>query len=465
MSFLNCLKGKDMKFSKRFGGFTMLELLAVLAIVLILSAIIFPAIESAREKSLSTACSQNVKQLILGVSLYEQDKGNFPPGRQFFNATGVGFVATDMVKWSNAISPYMHASPNAVTGMGGQASILAATAVANNLGSRPPGDADNLYVDAYRCPAVSNWDLAGLNMSYGYNYQYLGNADPVNLINAAGAATGFVNFPVSKGAIQRPDLTICVADSDGTGQGAYQTAANTTNTPPAGTALGAFAYLLDPTFLPVRELGGGVAAITGPGFAGANMGPAAGGLTWGGAGSVITLTAAPIAQSARSAVSNRHKGSANVGFLDGHVETLIREECYMAGSTSTAALPVVNGLYLSNARWNGFGIDNDLNGDGVVTLAQGERIVDTNEAFLLVAAGPGTATLGVAPNNFVSAVYRPAGAGGAPTGFGVFTGLLGNYGQYGTGFNPNAAFLATGTGPTLPRVAPFDVNADQAAVR
>jgi len=54
-------------------GFTLIELLVVIAIIAILAAILFPVFAKAREKARQTGCLSNVKQIMLGMKMYQQD--------------------------------------------------------------------------------------------------------------------------------------------------------------------------------------------------------------------------------------------------------------------------------------------------------------------------------------------------------------------------------------------------------
>lgn len=51
-------------------GFTLVELLVVLAIIAILAAILFPVFATAREKARQSDCLSNIRQLGIGFSLY-----------------------------------------------------------------------------------------------------------------------------------------------------------------------------------------------------------------------------------------------------------------------------------------------------------------------------------------------------------------------------------------------------------
>ena len=85
-------------------GFTLVELLVVIAVIGVLTAMLLPALNLSRESTRSTNCQSNLRQLGLGLAIHaEQRKGYFCTGAFDWQRDGAvtefGWVA-DLVKLS-----------------------------------------------------------------------------------------------------------------------------------------------------------------------------------------------------------------------------------------------------------------------------------------------------------------------------------------------------------------------------
>ena len=66
--------------SHRGSGFTLVEILVVMAVIGVLVAIMLPAIQKARESARKTQCANNLKQIGLAMHAYLNNHKAFPPG-------------------------------------------------------------------------------------------------------------------------------------------------------------------------------------------------------------------------------------------------------------------------------------------------------------------------------------------------------------------------------------------------
>ncbi len=61
-------------------GFTLVELLAVIAIIGVLIGLLLPAVQRARESGRQSTCANNMRNMVVALGTYESSRKTFPPG-------------------------------------------------------------------------------------------------------------------------------------------------------------------------------------------------------------------------------------------------------------------------------------------------------------------------------------------------------------------------------------------------
>jgi prepilin-type N-terminal cleavage/methylation domain-containing protein/prepilin-type processing-associated H-X9-DG protein len=115
-------------------GFTLVEVLVVIAIIGILVALLLPAIQAARESARRTQCVNNLKQIGIAVQSHHDTRKHYPMGRNQSDQYSVS--------WANFLLPY-----------------LEETALYNSYDSKarvddPPNNATmRTPIETYACPS------------------------------------------------------------------------------------------------------------------------------------------------------------------------------------------------------------------------------------------------------------------------------------------------------------------------
>jgi prepilin-type N-terminal cleavage/methylation domain-containing protein len=82
----------------RRDGFTLIEMLVVIAIISLLMGLLLPAIQKVREAANRASCANNLKQITLALHHYELNNGQLPPFSMLSNGGAT---------WAVLILPYM----------------------------------------------------------------------------------------------------------------------------------------------------------------------------------------------------------------------------------------------------------------------------------------------------------------------------------------------------------------------
>ncbi len=151
----------------RNAGFTLVELLVVIAIISVLIGLLLPAVQAAREAARRNACLNNCKQLSLSLQSYESQHGFFPPGaREHLQENAFS------VSWQTLILPHLE-----------QQELYDRIAPDSDGGVGPGGHNQAVHaVDFFHCPSAEPPFTDGLNRN-GCNYVGIagaGNADSIS---------------------------------------------------------------------------------------------------------------------------------------------------------------------------------------------------------------------------------------------------------------------------------------------
>lgn len=293
-----------MQFTTRIRrGFTLIEVLVVVAIIGLLLAIAVPSMSGARQQARSTVCQTNLRTLGQGWGMYaDENHDTMVPGRLpkhtpggFANPANYYGISTGLKyrpRWPQLMQQH-----------------VGATALDKPLTYR---DRQNYHNSIYVCPSVAEW-TDERNAAYGYNYQFLGSH------RVKGEQLRMLS---SRSRLKDSGKTVVIADSMGSAAAfpvrermVYES--NTRDEKRRGN----YGWLIDPPRLTAKSSRAG-----GPG-------------------------------SKRSAPDPRHKDKVDVVYADGHAElNSLKDLGYALGSRGEV---LDSGEGAHNRLFSGSGDDKD----------------------------------------------------------------------------------------------------------
>ncbi len=279
-------------------GFTLVEMLVVIAIILVLIGLLMPALATTRESARSTQCLSNLRQLYLATMQFAGvNNGILPPFRwpdatrrvviRFNDAEAVEVMRP---RWPSLLSEFAQ----------GVFDLDQLRQIQQSTG-RIDDDLAVVTNRIFICPNAPE-RVAVRSLGYGYNYQFLGNSRPKYSDNPSQLpGAQYACFPVSESSVAAAHMTVLFGDSLGSAgewpareRLPYSAAERLIN------SVGNHGYTLDPPRSYTRD---------GINFTNAHYG-------------ADHCTA----NSRMCPVEPRHSGRANVVFLDGHTASMTPED-------------------------------------------------------------------------------------------------------------------------------------------
>ena len=194
--------------SSKSKGFTLVELLVVIAIIGVLIGLLLPAVQAAREAARRSSCSNNLKQLGLGLHTFADSNGsggdNFFPAANTYQTAGgtfavspqAGTAPTGNGAYSNGWSWIAKILPGMEEGnlVGNGANQV------NYIANSPGADGLAVKVGAVACPSYS----LGVDDSETCYVAVLGAAGTVSTGTVVPAGTGAVEGAMKGQATAQP---------------------------------------------------------------------------------------------------------------------------------------------------------------------------------------------------------------------------------------------------------------------
>lgn len=162
---------------RRALGFTLVELLVVIAIIGVMVGLLLPAVQAAREAARRMQCTNNLKQIGLGLHNYHDTYRRFPAGFYQFT-TGLPNEST----WIAHILPFIE-----------QKNLYDGIVAWQQFGSPPAGSGvqrvTSTFLPTMTCPSDVPVELAATNWARG-NYAANNGIGPMSTVGVNSVARG-----------------------------------------------------------------------------------------------------------------------------------------------------------------------------------------------------------------------------------------------------------------------------------
>jgi prepilin-type N-terminal cleavage/methylation domain-containing protein/prepilin-type processing-associated H-X9-DG protein len=203
-------------------GFTLVELLVVVAILAILVALLLPALSRVRQQALSVKCAGNLRVMGHALTLYTTSY-DYYPGGEAYRFAGDGWVAPGYAIWPTRLRALLgHNQEVFHCPSRGDEFRWENTAA----GGTPAGP---LYFQFGYEPGEPLLDGGMTRFSYGYNNYGTGNETYDDYGRGLGGSimpdrtlpTAYLNREVRARRVRSPSDMIAIADGEGNGVGDF----------------------------------------------------------------------------------------------------------------------------------------------------------------------------------------------------------------------------------------------------